>query len=145
MVRVPYKTEPPAVTDLLGNQVQVMFSSYATVAGQLQDNKLNALAVMLPVRSQVMPNVPTMAEAGFPDFPVTPWAAFVGPAGMSAEVVERLNKALLEIMARPEIKAQIDKQAFALKASTPKELDAIIKAQFAVWANLAKAAGLEPQ
>jgi tripartite-type tricarboxylate transporter receptor subunit TctC len=145
MVRVPYKTEPPAITDLLGNQVQVMFSSYATVAGQLIDKKLNALAVMMPNRSPVMPDVPTMAEVGFPDFPVTPWAAIVGPAGMPAQVVERYHKALTTILAKPEMKAQIDKQAFAIKTSTPAELGEIIKAQVDVWARLSKAAGLEQQ
>lgn len=145
IVRVPYKTEPPAIVDLLSGQVHMMFSSYATVAGLLQEKKLNALAVMLPTRSPLMPEVPTLAEAGFPDFPVTPWAAMVGPAGMSKETVDRLNRALTEILAAPSIKDQIDKQAFSIKTSTPGELGEIIRSQIGVWAELSKAAGLTAQ
>ncbi len=145
MVRVAYKTEPPAVVDLLTGQVHTMFASYATIAGNLQDKKLNALAVMMPTRSPVMPDVPTMAEIGFPDFPLTPWAALVGPAGIPKETVERINKAVIDVLAKPDIKKQIDQQAFAVKTSTPAELGEIIKAQYDVWAKLSKAAGLEPQ
>lgn len=145
MVRVPYKTEPPAVVDLTSGQVQVMFCSYATMAGLLKDGKLNAHAVMMPSRSAVMPDVPTMAEVGYPDFPVTPWAALVGPAGMAKETVERYNKAVHELLAKPEVKKQIDQQAFAVKTSTPAELGDIIKSQVEIWAKLSKASGLEPQ
>ncbi len=145
MVRVPYKTEPPAVVDLTSGQVQLMFCSYATMAGLLKDGKLTAHAVMMPTRSSVMPEVPTMAEVGFPDFPVTPWAALVGPAGMPKDVVAKYNKLVVELLAKPEVKKQLDQQAFAPKTSTPDELGAIIKAQVDVWAKLSKASGLEPQ
>lgn len=145
MVRVPYKTEPPAIVDLLTGQVHNMFASYATIAGNLADKKLNALAVMMPQRSPLMPDVPTMAEVGFADFPLTPWAALVGPAGMSKETVDRLNKAVVGLLARPDVKAQIDQQAFVVKTSTPSELGETIKTQYDIWAKLSKAAGLEPQ
>lgn len=145
MVRVPYKTEPPAVVDLTSGQVQLMFCSYATMAGLLKDGKLIPHAVMMPARSSVMPDVPTMAEVGFADFPVTPWAALVGPAGMSKDVVARYNKLVVELLSKPEVKKQLDQQAFAPKTSTPEELGGIIKSQVDVWAKLSKASGLEPQ
>jgi tripartite-type tricarboxylate transporter receptor subunit TctC len=145
VVRVPYKTEPPAVVDLVSGQVQMMFVSYATVAGLLKEKKLNTHAVMLPNRSAAMPDVPTMAEVGFPDFPVTPWAALVGPAGMAKGTVDRLNKTVIDILSTPAVKSQIDLQAFSIRTSGPAELGDIIKAQADVWAKLSKAAGLEPQ
>jgi tripartite-type tricarboxylate transporter receptor subunit TctC len=145
MVRVPYKTEPPAVTDLLTGQVQFMFCSYSTVIGQIEAKKVNVLAAMLPARSSLLPDVPAMPEVGFKDFPVVPWAAIVGPPGMKPELVERINKAVVAELAKPAIRKQLDQHAFAVKTSSPVELGEIIKKQRTEWEQLAKIAGLEPQ
>jgi tripartite-type tricarboxylate transporter receptor subunit TctC len=145
MVQVPYKTEPQAITDLLSGQTHVMISSYSPVAAHIKDSKLNVLATTLPVRSPLLPEVPSVGEVGFKDFPVVPWAAIVGPAGMPKDVVERLNKEIVAILATPEARDQINKQAFAVKSSSSAELGTIIKDQLAVWGKVMKDAGIEPQ
>jgi tripartite-type tricarboxylate transporter receptor subunit TctC len=145
MVQVPYKTEPQAITDLLSAQTHVMISSYSPVAAHIKDGKLRPLATILPERSALLPDVPSVGEVGFPKFPVVPWAAMVGPAGMPKEIVDRLNKELVTIIANPEVKEQITKQAFALRSSTPAELGVIMKDQLEVWGRVMKQAGIEPQ
>jgi tripartite-type tricarboxylate transporter receptor subunit TctC len=145
MVQVPYKTEPQAITDLLSAQTHVMISSYSPVAAHIKDGKLRPLATILPERSALLPDVPSVGEVGFPKFPVVPWAAMVGPAGLPKDIVDRLNQELVAIIATPEVKEQITKQAFALRSSTPGELSAIMKDQLEVWGRVMKQAGIEPQ
>src|SRR5712664_894702 len=94
IVHVPYKSEPPAITDLLSGTVHLMFSSYATVAPHLREGKLRALVTTLPNRSPLLAEVPSIVEAGFPRFPIASWAGMFGPAGMPREVAERLNREL---------------------------------------------------
>ena len=145
MVQVPYKTEPQAITDLLSGQTHVMISSFSPIAPHIKDGKLRALATTLPERSALLPDVPSVAEVGFKNFPVVPWAAIVGPAAMPKDVVERLNKELATILATAEIKDQINKQAFAAKSSSPAELGVIIKEQLETWGRVMKDAGIEQQ
>jgi tripartite-type tricarboxylate transporter receptor subunit TctC len=145
MVQVPYKTEPQAMTDLFVGQTQVMISSYSPVAAHIKDGKLLPLVTILPERSALLPDVPSVAEVGFKDFPVVPWAAIVGPAAMPKDVVERLNKELVTILAKPEIKDQINKQAFAVKSSSAADLGVIIKDQLEIWGRVMKDAGIEQQ
>ena len=145
MVQVPYKTEPQAITDLLSGQTHVMISSFSPVAPHIKDGKMRALVTTLPERSALLPEVPSLAEVGFKNFPVVPWAAIVGPAGMPKDVVERLNKELVAILATADIKEQINKQAFAVKSSTAAELGVIIKDQLETWGRVMKDAGIEQQ
>jgi tripartite-type tricarboxylate transporter receptor subunit TctC len=145
MVQVPYKTEPQAMTDLFVGQTQLMISSYSPVAAHIKDGKLRAIVTTLSERSGLLPDVPSLAEVGFKDFPVVPWAAVVGPAAMPKEIVERLNKELVTILGTPDIKEQINKQAFAVKSSSPAELGMIIKDQLEVWGRVMKEAGIERQ
>jgi tripartite-type tricarboxylate transporter receptor subunit TctC len=145
MVHVPYKTEPQAITDLLAGQTHMMIGSYSPVAPHIKDGKLNALATTLPTRSALLPDVPSIGEAGFPNFPLVPWASIVGPAGMPKEVVERLNRELTALLEKPDVKEALTKQAFAVKSSTPDELRGMIKAQFDTWGRVTKDAGIEPQ
>ena len=145
IVQVPYKTEPPAITDLLSGQVHMMFSSYSTVAPHVRDGKLRALVTTLPARSALLPEVPTIVEAGFPKFPIVPWAGMVGPAKMPKEVVERLNRELVAILKRPEVQEQLLKQAFAPRSSTVEEFNAFVREQLEVWGKAIKDAGIQPE
>jgi tripartite-type tricarboxylate transporter receptor subunit TctC len=145
MVHVPYKTEPQAITDLLAGQTHMMIGSYSPIAAHIKDGKLNALVTTLPTRSALLPEVPSITEAGFPDFPLVPWASMVGPAGMPKEVVDRLNKELVALLDKPEIKDALNKQAFAVKSSSPDELRGMMKAQLETWGRVTKDAGIEPQ
>ena len=101
MVHVPYKGEPQAVTDLVAGRVQLMFCSSSTSMPQIREGKLRALVTTLGKRSHLLPEVPTIAEAGMPQFSITSWAGLFGPAKMPREVVERLNKEFVAAMGAP--------------------------------------------
>ena len=93
----------------------------------------------------MLPEVPTMAEAGMPGVAIVPWVALFGPAGMPKEIVERLNREMRAAMGRQEVREQMDKQAFELGGSTPEELSAYVKEQLDVWRRTAREAGIKPE
>ena len=145
MVHVPYKTEPPAITDILSGQIHLMFSSYSTVAPHVREGKLRALVTTLLERSPLLPEVPSIVEAGFPKFPIVPWAGMVGPAKMPKEVVERLNRELNVVLKRADVREQLARQAFAPRGSTAEELAAYIREQLDVWGKAIRDAGITPE
>jgi tripartite-type tricarboxylate transporter receptor subunit TctC len=145
MVHVPYKGEPQAITDLLAGRVQLLFASSSTSVPQIRDGKLRALATTLSRRSNLLPDVPTIAEAGMPQFQLTSWAGLFGPAKMPREVVERLNKEFHAAMQRPDVVANMDKQAFLLLPSTPERLGEFVKEQLDSYRNVLRAAGVQPE
>ena len=142
---IPYKTEPPAITDLLSGQIQLMFSSYSTVAPHLREGKLRALVTTLPARSPLLPEVPSIVEAGFPKFPIVPWAGMVGPAKMPKEVVERLNRELTAALKRPEVRENLAKQAFDPRGSSAEEFAGYMREQLDIWGKAIKDAGITPE
>jgi tripartite-type tricarboxylate transporter receptor subunit TctC len=145
MVHVPYKGEPQAITDLLAGRVQLLFASSSTSVPQIRDGKLRALATTLSRRSNLLPDVPTIAEAGMPQFQLTSWAGLFGPAKMPREIVERLNKEFHAAMQRPDVVANMDKQAFLLLPSTPERLGEFVKEQLDSYRNVLRAAGVQPE
>lgn len=145
MVHVPYKSEPPAVVDLISGQVQVMITSYTTVASHLREGRIRALALALSQRSPLLPNVPTIAEAGMPKFSITPWAGVFAPAHTPKAVVDKLSQEFNVALKRADIRAQLDQQAFAGEGSTPEALDAWVKNQFNVWGAAMREAGIQPE
>jgi len=145
MQHIPYKTEPPAITDILSGQIHLMVSSYSTVAPHMQAGKLRALVTTLPERSPLMPEVPSIVEAGFPKFPIVPWAGMVGPAKMPKEVVDRLNAELNTALKRADVREALAKQAFAPRGSSPAEMAAIIRDQLDIWGKAIRDAGIQPE
>jgi tripartite-type tricarboxylate transporter receptor subunit TctC len=145
MVQVPYKGEPQALTDLIAGRVQLMFISAGTSVPHLREGRLKALAVTLPKRSPILPNVPTIAEAGVPQFSLTSWAALFGPAKLAPDIVTRLNKEFIAAMTKPEVQAAMEKQAFEMIGSTPEKLAVWVKDQYEVYRAVLKAAGIEPE
>ena len=145
MVHVPYRGEPQAIVDLVGGRVQLLFASSSTSVPQVRDGKLRALATTLAKRSHLLPEVPTIAEAGMPQFSVTSWAGLFGPAKMPREVVERLNKEFAAAMARTDVQDLMDKQAFVLSPSTPERLGDFVKEQMESYRNILRAAGVQPE
>jgi tripartite-type tricarboxylate transporter receptor subunit TctC len=145
MLRVPYKGEAPSVTDILGGQIHAVFATPTSSLSHIRDGKLKALAVTLPQRWPLLPEVPTTVEAGMPPINVEFFAAMYGPAGMPPEIAARVSQELNKIVARPAIREQIDKQGFALAASTPEELRAFTKRQLGAWAQGFKEAGINPE
>src|SRR5688500_17705485 len=144
MVHVPYKGEPQAITDLVAGRVQLMFASSSTSVPQVREGKLRAVVTTLPKRSALLPEVPSIAEAGMPQFSITSWAGLFGPAKLPREVVERLNREFVAAMGRPDVQAAMEKAAFALSPSTPGELAAFVKEQMESYRRILRAAGVEP-
>jgi tripartite-type tricarboxylate transporter receptor subunit TctC len=142
---VPYKSEPDAVVDLLSGRVQVFNASATTLLPHIRDGKLKALFTTLSQRSPLLPDVPSITEAGLPKLPIGPWGAVVGPPGLADDIVRRLNKAMVDVLARENIKGEMAKHGFVVKSSTPEELGQFIKDQLEVWKVALKEAGIEPQ
>jgi tripartite-type tricarboxylate transporter receptor subunit TctC len=145
MVHVPYKGEPQAITDLVAGRVQLMFCSSSTSIAHIREGRLRALVTTLPKRSSLLPEVPTIAEAGMPQFAITSWAGLFGPARMPREVVVQLNREFGAAMARADVQAAMERQAFALSPSTPEQLAAFVKEQMESYRRTLRAAGVEPE
>lgn len=145
MVHVPYKGEPLAMPDLLDGRVQLMFASGAVVAPLVKQGKLRALATLLPTRSSLLPEVPTAAEAGFPQLSVLIWGGLFGPAKMAKENVDRISREVNAILKRPEVRQQLQAQGVEPSGATPAEFAAFLKEQLADWAKAARDAGLKPE
>ena len=145
LVHVPYKGEPQALTDLVAGRVQVMFCSSGTSVPMIREGRLRALVTTLPRRSPLLPEVPTIAEAGMPQFSITSWAGLFGPAKMPRAVVERLNREFVAAMGRADVQAAMEKQAFALSPSSPERLGDLVKEQLDSYRSTLRAAGVEPE
>jgi len=145
MVHVPYKGEPQALTDLIGGRVQLMVVSAGTSVPHIREGRLRALAVTLERRSPVLPDVPTIAEAGMPQFKLTSWAGVFGPAKLPGDVLQRLNREFVAAIGQPEVQAAMAKQAFLLTGSTPEGLGTLVREQLDSYRSTLKAAGIEPE
>jgi len=145
MVHVPYKGEPQALTDLVSGRVQVMVVSAGTSVPHIRDGRLRAIAVTLDKRSPVLPDVPTIAEAGMPQFKLTSWAGVFAPAKVPRDVVDRLNREFNAALGRPEVVQAMEKQAFILTGSTPEQLGGLVREQLESYKATMKAAGIEPE
>jgi len=142
MVHVPYKGEAQAVVDISSGRVQMMWATPAVTALMMRDNKTRPVAVLLPSRSALMPDVPTIAEAGQPLVDISPWGAMVVPAKTPREIIDRLNRELNTIMLRPDMREQMDKLGLPMKGSTPEECGTFLKDQLAAWNRAARQANL---
>lgn len=142
---VPYKGEAPTVTDILGNHVQFSFVTPASSLGHIKEGKLRALAVLLPTRSSMLPNVPTGAEAGLPPFTAGTWAALFGPAKLPPEITQRMNRELNAAIQRPEVREKISALGFELGGSTPDEMATFLQDQLVAWGRAFRDAGMTPE
>lgn len=140
-VTVHYKGGAPAVQDMLGGSGHVMFANISDVLSQVKAGKLNAIAVTTPKRSGIVPDVPTLAESGFPTFSFSTWQAVVGPAGMPREVVVRLNGEIVKAMAQDDMKQRFLSIGTDAATSTPEELGRFLAEEVAKIAGIAKSVG----
>jgi tripartite-type tricarboxylate transporter receptor subunit TctC len=140
-VTVHYKGGAPAVQDMLGGSGHVMFANISDVLSQVKAGKLNAIAVTTPKRSAIVPDVPTLAESGFPTFSFSTWQAVVGPAGMPREVVARLNGEIVKAMAQEDMKQRFLSFGTDAATSTPEELGRFLAEEVAKIAAIAKSVG----
>ena len=133
---ITYRTAPEALIALLRNDIQLLSEYYATVKSGLDDGKLRVLAMSGPKRSQVLPNVPTVAEAGVPGYVVTSWNALFARAGTPPEIITKLNTTVREVMAQPEIKKRLLELGIEAQAGTPEEIEARLKADIVKWTKV---------
>lgn len=142
---IRYKSEPDALADLLSGRVPLMNATSTSVAAHVKAGRLRALSTAFGERSPLMPDVPSILEAGQSKFPVSPWFALVGPADVPPEIVAAMNKAMAATLAKPAVREQMQNHGFSPKSSTPSELAAYMKEQLSVWKTALKDAGIEPQ
>lgn len=141
IVHVPYKGSSGARTDILGGQVQMMFDAITTMAPNVRAGKLKALGTTGKVRSPVLPEVPTIAEAGVPGYEAVIWLGIMAPAGTPKPIVERLNAEIRKIVHSPEIKEAWAKQGAAPMSMSTEEFGQYLREDIAKWANIVKISG----
>jgi tripartite-type tricarboxylate transporter receptor subunit TctC len=144
MVRVPYKGDAPAIADLLAGRVQFAMITTASAMSLAKEGRLRILATLLPERSSLAPDAPTLVEAGLSGVSVSPWASLLGPAKMPREVVDRLSRELNVVLKRTDVREQLSRQAFEAEGSSPEAMTAFLAEQIDSWGRAVKEAGIEP-
>ena len=142
LAHIPYKGSGPAVADLLGGQISVMFDTVTSALPHIKAGKTRALAVTTAKRSSALPDVPTLAEAGVPNIDVGTWFGLMAPAATPAPIVARLNKEVVAILNDPAVQKQLLDQGIELQSSTPAELKARVDKELKEFGALAKRAKL---
>ena len=145
MTLVNYKGEGPTIVDLLGGHVQLTFATPLSTLAHIKEGKLRALATLLPTRSNLLPGVPTGAEAGLPAFAAGTWAALFGPPKLSPDIVSRMNREVNAAIARADVRDKIEKLGFDLAGSTPEEMAAFLQDQLSAWGRAFREAGMNPE
>jgi tripartite-type tricarboxylate transporter receptor subunit TctC len=140
---VPYQGAAPAITDLMAGRLHFIFDSPGVLLPHIEHGKLNALAVTSPARSADLPGVPTMAEAGYPDFVMTFWTGVVAPAGTPAAVVERLNRVINDGLRSDEMKKSLARFRVEPRPGTPQNFAAFIASESKKWADVISSAGIK--
>lgn len=139
---IPYKGGSPAITELLGGHVPLLFSSLGAAASHIQAGRLRALADSSGKRSSMFPDLPTMAESGFPGFDASIWFSIVGPAGLPKEVMDKLVPALTNVMKDPEVILAIKREGYDPMPMTPQQTAERIKSDFELWGKTVKSANI---
>jgi tripartite-type tricarboxylate transporter receptor subunit TctC len=144
-LHIPYKGTTPAVTDLLGGQVNAMFSNALTVMPHIQSGKLRALAVSGNRRLELLPDVPTVMEAGIAQYVSLQWYGLLAPAGTPLAVIQTINREMVKALQSKDIKDKLASEGAEPVGSTPAEFANLIKNDFDKWSKVAKSSGIEPQ
>ena len=141
MLHVPYKGDTPALVDLVGGQVSLMFGTAVSFLPYVKSGRLNALAVTNPKRSQIVPDVPTVAESGLPGFEALQWFGIFAPAGTSKDIVTRLNGEIVKTLRLPDVRERLSSLGADVVGNTPEQFAAFQKADTAKWAKIVKQSG----
>ena len=142
MLHVPYKGEGPLNPDILAGRIQSSFLSTGTAVSYAKDGRLRALAVLLEKRSPLLPDVPTIGEAGVPEVTVRQWAGVFGPPRMPREIVERVNKEINAALKRPDVIEKLQSYGYSPEGSTPERLLEINREDLALWRRLVREANI---
>ena len=143
LVHIPYKGVNLAMQDVLSGNVHLVFIGIPAAAPHIKAGKLRALALVAPHRSPALPEVPTVAEAGLPDFEVTTWYGILAPAGTPRNIIDRLNGELVKIMHAPELREKLAATGTEPLTSTPDEFAAYIQKEIAKWGDVIRKAGVK--
>jgi len=145
LLHVPYKGTPQALTDLVGGQVDFMFTDLASGLPFVQSGQLRALAVSTAERSTIVPDLPSMREAGVADFDLNSWNGYFGPAGLPPEIVAKLNAAINQIVSDPDVRKRLAGLGFDAFSGTPESFASFVAEQRDLWGKLIKDADIQPQ
>lgn len=145
ITHVPYKGGGPAMVDLLGGNIQLIFATAASSISHIKAGKARALAVTTAKRSALVPELPTIAEAGLPGYEANNWNGFFVPAKTPRPVIDRLNKEITAALTAPDVKAFLFKQGLDAAPGTPEQFASYMKAEYAKWTKVIQAAGIKPQ
>ncbi len=142
IVHVAYKGGGPAMVGLLGGNIDLIFATAASAVGHIKAGKIRALAVSTAKRSGLVPDLPTVAEAGLKGFEANNWYGLLAPAKTPRNIIDRLNKETIAVMNMPDVKELLFKQGLDVSPSTPEAFTAYIKSETKQWEKVIKAAGL---
>ena len=145
LLHVPYKGTPPALVDLIGGRVDMMFLALGLAHAHVKKGSLRVLAVTGAERDPLEPEVPTVAEAGVPGYETSGWHGMVGPARMPPDIVKTLNASLVKIMGTPEIREMWAKNGMTVVANTPQEFAARMRSDYEKYGKLIKTVGIKPE
>lgn len=145
MLHIPYKGSAPAVTDLLGGQVESMFDNAPSSLPHVQAGKLRPIAITSAQRSPSLPDVPTLAESGYPGFDVQSWFALVAPAGTPKAIIEKLNAALNKALAAPDVRQRLQELGATPDPGTPEKMRDFASAEVKRWREVVKASGAKAE
>ena len=145
MIHAPYKSGAAGATDLMGGQVNLMFEQMYSAMPALKGGKLRALAITSKTRSPLAPDIPTMAEQGYPEVEVLNWQGLIGPKGMPADLIKQLNAVGNRALQDPDLKEKILSQGNEVGGGTPEQFAALIKAEAPRWAKVVRDAKIEPE
>jgi len=145
LTHVPYRGTADGYRALIADEVQVMFGAVTSALPYVRSGKLRALAVLTDARSPVLPEVPTLAEAGLDRVDVRKWLGVMAPAGTPPDIVERLNRALNGVLREPDVRAWMDRQGLEVAGGTVDDFDRLLRADFVKWGETARRFGLRPE
>lgn len=144
IVQIPYKGDGPLIVDAIAGHVHMAFAAGGPALPHIRSGKLRALATLMPERSSLLPEVPTLSQAGV-NLSITPWTGLFGPRGLPDEVINKLSREMVRIMARGDIRDQLENLSFGPKGSTPSELRSFVGDQLGIWKKVASDAGFRPE
>lgn len=144
LLHVPYRGSSPAITDLIGGQVQSMFDNAPSALPHIKTGRLRAVAITSAKRSPLLPDLPTVAESGFPGFEVHSWFGLAAPAATPRAIVDRLNAELGKVLASADLQQRLQDLAATLEAGTPEQMQALIASELKRWAVVVKSSGAQP-
>jgi tripartite-type tricarboxylate transporter receptor subunit TctC len=143
LIHVPYRGAAPASTDLIAGQVPAMFNNPVNAVPQVRANTLRAIAVTGSRRLSMLPDLPTIAESGYPGFETRTWYGLFGPAGLPAEIVRKLHADSERVLRMPEVANNLVAQGWDITASPPDQFSVVLQSEYDRWSAVVKGAGIK--